>query len=305
MTTPEDLERVRTYWEGSPLLAHEHPTADPIAHFSYLDEIKRTDVERFALHFWDFPAWRGRRVLDIGCGPGWLTVQYARAGALVTAVDLTQRAVDITRVALHHLGLDARVERGNAEELPFADGQFDLVVASGVLHHTPDTHKAMAEARRVCAHDGVGLITLYRRAWFHGRLIFPIVRRAMRWTRTRHPGANLAVEAKDADDFIRMYDGADNPVGRAMRDAEWQELFAAAGWNVRGREHHYFPARMVGRLRTPPLAPCTTQRAPRHDDLFQARTAAQVTRRAVNQRLPAYSRTTGTSSRVRTSLISG
>ena len=252
MTASEDLERVRLYWEDSPLLAHEHPTVDPIAHFRHLDQIKRTDVERFALHFCDFPAWRGRRVLDIGCGPGWLTVQYARAGALVTAMDLTRRAVDITRVALDHHGLAARVERGNAEELPFADGQFDLVVASGVMHHTPDTHKAMAEARRVCAHDGVGLITLYRRAWFHGRLIFPIMRRAMRWTRTRHPGANLAVEAKDVEDFIRMYDGADNPVGRAMRDAEWRGLFAAASWKVRGQEHHYFPARMVGRLRTSP-----------------------------------------------------
>lgn len=148
-------------------------------------------------------------------------------------------------------GLRAHVALGNAESLDFPDGSFDLVVSSGVLHYTPEVQRALAEARRVCAPGGLGKITLYRIAWYLSRPIFPLVRGAMRLTGTRHPGADLATRAHSPLDFVRMYDGEANPIGRALPDREWTSMLRRAGWTIKNSEHHYFPRRMMSRLQPP------------------------------------------------------
>lgn len=246
------IDDVKSYWEQSPLLSHEIGDVTPEEHWRLLDEKKRTDIERFAEHYWNFPGSRGRRVLDIGCGPGWLTVNYAAAGAAVSAIDLTQKAVSITRAALNAKKLVADVEVASAESLPFADATFDIVVSSGVLHHTPNLAKAMSEAFRVTVPGGTGLITLYRKGILHRRAVFPLVRLVMKATHTKHPGADLGRSAASVDDFIRMYDGEDNPVGVGYTSREWQEQLEALGWVIESRESHYFPLRMVPAMRRAP-----------------------------------------------------
>jgi SAM-dependent methyltransferase len=170
---------------------------------------------------------------------------YARYGASVTAIDLTDHAVELTRTALVANGVEARLQTANAERLPFPDEAFDIVVSSGVLHHTPDVSRAIQEAHRVTRRGGTGLITLYRLGILHHRLVFPIVRAVMRLTKTRHPGADLAATASSVEDFVRQYDGASNPVGIAKREHEWRQLLNDAGWTVVATERHYFPSRMV------------------------------------------------------------
>lgn len=239
------VAEVRAYWERHPLYSHE-VTAEPgsEAFFQAVDRIKREDVERFALAYWDFAAFAGKAVLDIGCGPGWLTVQYARAGAHVTAVDLTDRAVALTRAHLAHAGLRAEVRQANAEALPFGAGAFDLVVASGVLHHTEDTPRAVREARRVTRDGGAAKITLYHKGLLHGRAAFPLVRLALRTLAVRHPGARLD-DAATADELIRRYDGSGNPIGRGYTTGEARALFASAGFTMEGHELHFFPQRLL------------------------------------------------------------
>lgn len=123
----------------------------------------RYELEPEIIGFADFGAAAGLRVLEIGIGMGADLVRWARAGATVTGVDLTERAVSITTARLAEEGLDADLRVADAESLPFADGAFDLVYSWGVLHHTPDPARALREAQRVLAPGGRLKVMLYHR----------------------------------------------------------------------------------------------------------------------------------------------
>ncbi len=244
--TNAGIDDVRQYWQTHSLYSYEiGETPGTRDYFEAIDRIKREDVERFSLAFWNFEGFAGLRVLDIGCGPGWTSIQYAKAGAQVTSVDLSERAVELTRKHFEVYALDGDVRTANAEALPFADGTFDLVFSSGVLHHTPNTEQAVKEARRVMKPTGRALITLYHKGLLHNPIVFPIVRGGMRLMGVRHPGADLGSESRDVDDFIRMYDGMDNPIGRAYSTRETVALFNTCGFRVVGHELHFFPVRFL------------------------------------------------------------
>jgi len=92
---------------------------------------------------------RPARLLDVGCGPGELTERFARElGVEVRAVDISPRMVELTRAR----GIEAQL--ADAEELPFADGEFDCVFAGWVLYHVPKLEQAIAECARVLPPGG-------------------------------------------------------------------------------------------------------------------------------------------------------
>jgi ubiquinone/menaquinone biosynthesis C-methylase UbiE len=115
----------------------------------------------------DYPSSAGLDVLDVGCGQGMDVVEYARAGARVTGVDLTPRHVELAVSHTRALGLDATIVRGDAEELPFAEASFDRVSSNGVLHHTPNMPAALREIHRVLRPGGEARIIVYNRRSFH------------------------------------------------------------------------------------------------------------------------------------------
>jgi SAM-dependent methyltransferase len=90
-----------------------------------------------------------RRLLEIGCGVGQFAERLHRElGIEVVAIDVSERMVELTRAR----GLETQV--ADAQELPFADGEFDCVVANWVLYHVPDIDRALAEAKRVLEPGG-------------------------------------------------------------------------------------------------------------------------------------------------------
>lgn len=114
----------------------------------------------------DFASGSGKAVLEIGVGMGADAVRWARAGAVFTGVDLTQRAVRLTRQRLADEGLTGDVRQADAEALPFAAGSFDVLWSWGVLHHTPDSDGAIVEAARVLKPGGRYAVMVYhRRSW--------------------------------------------------------------------------------------------------------------------------------------------
>ncbi len=103
-------------------------------------------------------------VLEIGCGMGTHTQLLAEAGARLTAIDITPRAIEMTkrRCALHGLTVD--VQQADAESLPFAADSFDLVWTWGVLHHSSSFDHCLAEAGRVLRPGGRLFMMVYHRS---------------------------------------------------------------------------------------------------------------------------------------------
>ncbi|MBN2346311.1 MAG: class I SAM-dependent methyltransferase [Candidatus Aminicenantes bacterium] len=113
---------------------------------------------------------RGRHLLEIGCGMGFDSLEFLKRGVRVTATDLTDAAVELARAHFSCAGVRAEeVRRENVLALSFADATFDAVWANGVLHHTGDTPRAIAEVRRVLKPGGRAIIShFYRRpSWMY------------------------------------------------------------------------------------------------------------------------------------------
>ncbi|AUB83857.1 class I SAM-dependent methyltransferase [Candidatus Thiodictyon syntrophicum] len=123
----------------------------------------RYRLEPYIRDFAGFEAARGLRVLEIGVGLGADHQEFAAAGADLWGIDLTERAVAHTRRRLAAFGLASRLAVGDAENLEFPAETFDLVYSWGVLHHSPDTPKAIAEVWRVLKPGGCARIMIYHR----------------------------------------------------------------------------------------------------------------------------------------------
>jgi SAM-dependent methyltransferase len=122
---------------------------------------KRYELEPYIADFAKFSSSRGKHVLEIGVGIGADHQQFAQAGAHLTGIDLTERAVLRTteRFRLNNLTSDLRV--GDAEHLPFFNNAFDVVYSWGVIHHSPNTLAAVREIERVLRVGGVARVMIY------------------------------------------------------------------------------------------------------------------------------------------------
>ncbi len=97
---------------------------------------------------------RGKRVLDVGTGDGTYAIEAAERGAVVTALDLEQEMLDAARARAASDGVEVTFQQGRAEQLPFADASFDVVIAVTVLCFVPDAQRAVGEMARVLVPGG-------------------------------------------------------------------------------------------------------------------------------------------------------
>lgn len=162
-TVQPTVDSVRDFWESH--VNNEYYTRKARGSESYFDEIER---RRYGWHY-HLADYFARlqdstgRLLEIGCGIGVDSIQLAKCGFDVTAVDLTETAIEVAREYAQLRGQNIDFQVGNSEKLNFDDQSFDAVYSFGVLHHTPDIDAAIAEVRRVLKPGGTADIMLYHK----------------------------------------------------------------------------------------------------------------------------------------------
>ena len=117
------IPQIQHYWNERihDLEMTKHPVGTP-EFFADLDAY-RFEKLHYLPRIVDFNGFRGKRVLEVGCGIGTDLVRFARGGAVCTGIDLSQTAIDLARKNLAANGLTADLQVGNGEALPFEDGE--------------------------------------------------------------------------------------------------------------------------------------------------------------------------------------
>ena len=165
----EKIDEVATYWNARPCnIRHSNKE---VGTKEYFDEVERRKyfVEPHIPSFAEFSRWKGKRVLEIGCGIGTDTINFARAGAIVTAVDLSKESLAIAKKRAEVFGLEKNISfyQANAEILsetiPPPQDSYDLIYSFGVIHHTPNPENAIKQIRKYMDKNTVLKIMLYNK----------------------------------------------------------------------------------------------------------------------------------------------
>jgi len=246
----QDLKtRVHDFWQANPCGSKFADAEIGSREFFDAVERHRYRTESHIPAVIDFPRWRDRDVIEVGCGLGTDAINFARHGARYTGVDLTEASIALVEKRFALEGLPAGLRVADAEALPFADESFDLFYSHGVLHHTPDTQRAIDEAHRVLRPGGTAMVMLYHRSSYNYRVNIMTLRRlgvrllgfdwGPRLVRrlTGEDEARL-LELQQAyrrdprrllapDEFLNQNtDGAGNPLARVYTRREATRMFA-------------------------------------------------------------------------------
>jgi ubiquinone/menaquinone biosynthesis C-methylase UbiE len=162
------IDDVRRYWNQ-----HIHDleiTRHPVGSRGFFEDLDQYHFEKLhhLLRLVNFEGYRGRRVLEVGCGAGVDLARFAKGGAQVTGVDLTESAIELVRANFEQQGLTGRFEVADGEHLPFPDNTFDLVYAHGVVQYTANAQQLIEECRRVLKAGGRAVFLVYNRiSWLN------------------------------------------------------------------------------------------------------------------------------------------
>lgn len=175
-----ELQRVRAFWERN--VNNELYTRQDRGSREYFAEIERRRY-KFHYHLPELFAriqahgTRGKRLLEIGCGIGIDTLRLAGLGFReVVGADLTETAIAVAGERAEREGVsNVRFTTANAESLGFEDGSFDAVYSFGVIHHTPDIERAVAEIHRVLTPGGRAYVMIY-----HSRSLVALIHELFR-----------------------------------------------------------------------------------------------------------------------------
>jgi SAM-dependent methyltransferase len=161
-------DEVRDYWER-----HIHDldiTRHAVGSRGFFDDLDQYHFEKLhhLLRLVDFAGYRGQSVLEVGCGAGVDLARFAKGGATVTGIDLTESAIELAKANFAQQGLHGDLRIANGEYLPFADSSFDLVYAHGVVQYTVDPRRLVEECCRVLKPGGEAIVQAYNRiSWLN------------------------------------------------------------------------------------------------------------------------------------------
>jgi ubiquinone/menaquinone biosynthesis C-methylase UbiE len=206
---PELKDAVRDFWNADPCGSrYLGDRADFEAHAR-----ARYELEPYIHEFAGFAQSSGQRVLEVGVGMGADYLEWLKAGAQATGVDISSASVEWAKRRSELAGYTPDLRVSDAERLPFSDNTFDIVYSYGVMHHSPDTPQCIGEARRVLKPGGAlrimiyhhpsltGLMLWLRYGWLRGRSLRETVR-----DRLESPGTKSYTE-DEARAMLQGFEG--------------------------------------------------------------------------------------------------
>jgi SAM-dependent methyltransferase len=164
----ETKDEVRDFWNTDPCgTRYLDGKEDFDAHAR-----ARYALEPFIFEFANFKSARGLKVLEIGVGMGADYLEWLKAGAQASGVDLSAASIERAQRRCELAGYKPDLRVADAESLPFPDNSFDVVYSYGVMHHSPDTAQCVREARRVLTPGGQARIMVYHHPSFTGVMLW-------------------------------------------------------------------------------------------------------------------------------------
>ncbi|MCH7517559.1 MAG: class I SAM-dependent methyltransferase [Candidatus Dadabacteria bacterium] len=155
------IELIRDYWNKNPF-EYELSKSSPGTIDYFLDVESHYNQKLGYLNkIIDYNSLNGKKILEIGCGTGSALVHFAKAGAIVSGVDISDFAIQMSRKNLELHNLNAEVFQKNGETLNYKDDSFDLVVAIQTLSYTPNPDKMIQEIHRVLKKGGEAYLIVH------------------------------------------------------------------------------------------------------------------------------------------------
>lgn len=179
--SPDDVQRGnRSWWSDNPMTYDwEGEITIPRGTREWFDEVDRRFIRASRPYFTSLRPFdrimptdlRGQNVLEIGCGMGLHSLELARRGASLHAIDITDTAIEMTRARMKEFGIGAEIRLADAEALPYENETFDFVWSWGVIHHSARTTRIIREIARVLKPNGQTRVMVYNRDGTVARLL--------------------------------------------------------------------------------------------------------------------------------------
>lgn len=255
-----DILDVEDFWDHHPCEADAGRAADRKKYFVEIEKYRYSHnptIPRVS----NFEGYKGKKVLEIGCGIGTDGRQFTKNGAIYTGINLDRASTVLAKEAFKLFELEGEIYQVNAENLEFPNNTFDHVFSMGVIHHTPSTEKVVKEMFRVLKPGGTVSVMIYNKTSINYYFEIMFLRKIFRlllipsfapgliakitgFSRAkleRHRQLFLNEKKITKQRWISMNtDGPDNPLSKVYTKKEADKLFVEAGFILKRNFSRYF-----------------------------------------------------------------
>jgi ubiquinone/menaquinone biosynthesis C-methylase UbiE len=253
-----ELQQVQDFWNanlcGKQFVDAKFPSKEFFARYRDFRYKKTHHLDQYI----DWQSASGKDVLEIGLGIGADGTRWATHARSYTGVDLTNEAVQATKIHLDHLGLKGTVLQGNAEELDLPSAGFDIVYSHGVLHHTTHIEKTFSEINRVLRPGGQFVVMLYAKGsfnywvriqlYFRLRLLFELTKNKIGLSSKGNWALHVKNVKKDGLSYLswknfphHCTDGPDCYIANIYYREEIRQMLERSGFTVERMKKAHFP----------------------------------------------------------------
>jgi ubiquinone/menaquinone biosynthesis C-methylase UbiE len=159
------INEVRKFWDSNPCQSGLSKQEERRKYFEEITEKRYKGREWHVPLIAKFEEYKGKDVLEIGCGIGTDGFEFAKYGANYFGIDLTPNSIVLAKERFNLFGIKGEFKVSNAEEsIPYDDNIFDHIYSFGVIHHSPNPRAIIKEMFRVLKPGGTFTVMLYNRS---------------------------------------------------------------------------------------------------------------------------------------------